>query len=378
MVVGWQVYDLTHSTLALGLIGLVEAVPAIALALFAGQFIDRANPLTVYKNVVRLVIVSALILCAVSGGGGLPPPVRLGAIFFASFLGGVAGGFAMPARDAIVPRLVERAQLHETSAWTVSSFHVASIAGPALGGALYAWLGPRFVYGVDAALGAASALLLAAMTAKFPAAPERREESGLEAALSGLRHVFSHRVLLPAISLDMFAVLFGGVTAILPVFAKDILLVGPMGLGVLRAAPAAGALLASAWLIRRPVRRHAGAILLWVVAGFGMTILGFALSRSFVLSAVLLALGGAFDSVSMVIRVVIIQLNSPDAMRGRISSVNSVFISVSNELGAFESGLAASLLGVVPSVVAGGVVTMATVAAVALWSHELRRMHLDS
>ncbi len=374
---GWQVYGLTNSALALGLIGLVQAVPAITLALFAGHVVDRAEPLGVYKNVLRLSVASALLLVAVSGRGfGLPVSARLAGMYLAAFVTGVASGFSMPARDALVPRLVTRQELHETSAWTVSAYHIANVVGPAAGGALFAWLGARAPHAVDAALLLAGLALLAfVVPPPVPAAP-MQSEGGLAAATSGLRYVFSHPVLLPAIALDMFAVLFGGVTALLPVFAKDILLVGPVGLGLLRAAPAAGALLASGWLIRRPVRRHAGKILLWVVAGFGATILGFAVSRSFVLSAALLALGGAFDSVSMVIRVVIVQMSSPNHMRGRISAVNSVFISVSNELGAFESGLAASLLGVVPSVLFGGIVTMLTVAFVGLGSTELRRMHL--
>jgi hypothetical protein len=174
----------------------------------------------------------------------------------------------------------------------------------------------------------------------------------------------------------MFAVLFGGVTALLPVYAKDILHVGPVGLGWLRAAPAVGALLASAWLIRRPVRRRAGATLLWVVAGFGATILVFAVSTSFWLSAAMLFLGGVLDSVSMVIRRVMVQLFSPDDMRGRINAANSVFLTVSNELGVFESGVAAQLLGTVPSVLAGGAVTMLTVLAATLWSADLRAMEL--
>ena len=372
-------YALTNSPLALGLIGLVQAVPAIALALFAGHFVDHSEPLAIYKNVLRLSAASAAILWAVSGAAfGLPVGARLAGMYAATFVTGVASGFSMPARDALVPRLVAREELHETSAWTVSAYHVANVIGPAVGGALFAFAGARFPHAVDGGLLLLGLALLTAVAAPpAPEAPAERE-GPVAAATSGLRYVFSHPVLLPAIALDMFAVLFGGVTALLPVFAKDILRVGPFGLGLLRAAPAAGALLASGWLIRRPVRRHAGAILLWVVAGFGATILGFAVSRSFWLSAGLLALGGAFDSVSMVIRVVIVQLSSPDHMRGRISAVNSVFISVSNELGAFESGLAAQLLGAVPSVLLGGAVTMLTVAAVALRSKELRRMHLSS
>ncbi len=381
LVVGWQIYVLTGSKLALGIIGLVQAVPAIVLALFAGHIVDRTEPMGIYRWVLRLSIVSALILAAVSGGGfGLSTGARVAWIYAASFVSGVGAGFAMPARGTLIARLVGRELYHESSAWTVSAIHTAAIAGPLAGGLLFAWLGGRAPHAVDAALLAAGLVLIAPITAPAaaPSYATANKESTGSAALAGLRFVFGHTLLLPALSLDMFAVLFGGVTALLPVFAKDILHVGPAGLGWLRAAPAVGALAASAWLVKKPIQRNAGAVLLAVVAGFGLTILGFALSTSFILSAAFLAAGGALDSISMVIRSVMIQIHSPDDMRGRISAVNSIFISVSNELGAFESGLLAQLMGTVPSVLLGGAVTLVTAAAATLWSGDLRRMDLPA
>jgi MFS family permease len=377
-VVGWQLYELTGSKLALGLVGLVQAVPAIGLALFAGHMVDRADPLGVYRWVLRLSALAALMLLAVSGSGfGLSLHARVAWIYAASFVCGVGNGFSMPARGAVVGRLMAREDYHESSAWTVSAIHLATVIGPAVGGAIFAWQGARAPHGVDFFLLVAAMLVIAPMNVRA-AQGEPRREGPIDAALAGLRYVLSHKLLLPALSLDMFALLFGGVTALLPVYAKDILRVGPVGLGFLRAAPAVGALIASGWLIKRPIRRHAGPILLVVVAGFGATILGFAVSTSFWLSAALLFLGGALDSVSMVIRSVMVQMYSPDDMRGRISAANSIFISVSNELGTFESGVAAQLLGTVPSVIAGGVVTLITVLAVTIWSGELRGMQLTA
>lgn len=255
---------------------------------------------------------------------------------------------------------------------------LASVAGPALGGLLYAWKGAILPYLADACL------LIAAIGSLFlvrfqPKAPEiRHHESFVESVTSGAKYVFSNQLLLSAMSLDMFAVLFGGVTAILPVFAADILTIGPTGLGVLRAAPAVGAIAMTLILLRIPVGRHAGRILLSVVTGFGFCILGFALSRELWLSVILLGLSGALDSVSMVIRTSIVQLNSPEHLRGRIAAVNSIFIGSSNEIGAFESGVAARLLGTVPSVIFGGTMTLLTVLGTGWLAPKLWKFHLGT
>ncbi|MDE2489847.1 MAG: MFS transporter [Elusimicrobia bacterium] len=378
LVMAWQVYRLTRDPLHLGLIGLVEAAPALSLALFAGDLVDRRDPLKVYKNVIRGVLVSAAILLTVSlPATKVPPHAQLFWIYAAAFVAGCARGFSQPSLYAIVPQMIPRESLAVSSAWITSAFQTASVFGPAVGGVLFAWRGPATPYAVDAAL-LVGALLCASAVAFRPAPARSSGERGFDRVTSGLRHVLAHDVLLAALALDMFAVLFGGVEAILPIFAGEILKVGAVGLGLLQAAPSAGALIGSALMIRRPADRGAGRTLLWVVTGFGLCMIAFALSRDMILSMALLALAGGLDSVSMVIRSAIVQLASPDRMRGRVASVNAIFIGVSNELGAFESGVAAKFLGTVPSVVFGGALTLATVAFAAAVSPRLRRLDLGS
>lgn len=379
LVMAWQVYSITKDPFALGLIGLFEAVPAIGLALISGDIVDRSDPLKVYKNVLRGVFASAFLLFVVSQPSmAVPDPARVFWIYAAAFLAGCARGFGQPATYSLVPQMVPRAALTVSSAWITAAFQTASIVGPGVGGVLFAWRGATAPYGVACVLLAGAMLSAAAIQLKPKPFPRPDAgESAFRRVTSGLRFVFAHDILLPALALDMFAVLFGGVEAILPIFAGDILKIGASGLGLLQAAPSVGALLGSAWMIRRPVNRRAGVILLAMVTGFGLCMIGFALSRVLWLSMLLLGLAGALDSVSMVIRGAIVQISSPDHMRGRVSAVNSIFIGASNELGAFESGVAAKLLGTVPSVVAGGCVTLATVAAAALMSPRLREMDLD-
>ncbi|MBI3566107.1 MAG: MFS transporter [Elusimicrobia bacterium] len=379
LVMAWQIYSIKHDPLYLGLIGLFEAVPALSLALIAGDVVDRSDPLKVYKNVVRGVLVSAGLLLAVSLPAlGVPDSARVFWIYAAAFIAGSARGFGQPSTYALIPQMVSREELAVSSAWSTAAFQMASIVGPGLGGILYAWRGPLIPYGLDVALlfGSLSAASLIALRPK-PAARPEAGESGFQRVTAGLRFVFSREILLAALALDMFAVLFGGVEAILPVFAADILHCGAPGLGLLQAATSVGALAGSALMIRRPVKKGAGPVLLAMVTGFGLCVIGFAYSRVLWLSMLLLGTAGALDSVSMVIRGAIVQMSSPDNMRGRISAVNAIFIGVSNEIGAFESGLAAKLLGAVPSVVAGGCVTLATVAAAAWISPKLRRMDLE-
>ncbi|MBI5200160.1 MAG: MFS transporter [Elusimicrobia bacterium] len=376
LVMAWQVYSITKDPLKLGLIGLFEAVPAIGLALWAGDVVDRFNPLSIYKNVLRGVFASAALLLAVSlPQSGLEGQAKVLAIYAAAFIAGCARGFAQPSTYSLVPQMVAREQLSVSAAWITVAFQTASVVGPCVGGVLFAWYGPLPPYAVAVTLLLGS--MLSASTIRLtprPAAPS--SDTAFRRATEGLRFVFSHDVLLPALALDMFAVLFGGVEAILPIFAGEILNIGATGLGWLQAAPSIGALIGSALMVRVPPRRGAGRTLLWMVTGFGLCVIGFALSRSVALSLVLLGIAGLLDSISMVIRSAIVQLYSPDHMRGRVSSVNAIFIGVSNEIGAFESGLAAKLLGTVPSVVAGGCVTLATVAFAALYSPSLRRMSL--
>jgi MFS family permease len=298
------------------------------------------------------------------------------ALYCSSLIGGAARAFSQPSMYAIVPKLMPRERLSKASAWMSSAMQVASVLGPAIGGLLYGLVGLT----VPAAM--ACVFLLAALGAiglirtPVPAPQLKLGAKVSEELLVGARFVFGHPLLLPALSLDMFSVLFGGVTALLPIFASDILHVGATGLGVLRASPALGAGFVSLVLTRLDVRKAAGSWLFTSVTGFGLCIVAFGLSHSFALSLLVLALSGGFDSISMVVRGTAVQLASPDAMRGRISAVNSIFIGSSNELGEFESGVAAKLLGSVPAVLVGGVVCLATVAVVYATSPVLRKLNL--
>jgi MFS family permease len=291
------------------------------------------------------------------------------------FLIGVAAGFERPALVAFETQVIPVEHATRGASLSGSAWTAAAIIGPAVGGLAVAFIGISATYLVLAALLAISVLLITRIERK--PMPEPEENEGVVASLGGgVRYVAGHQVLLSSMALDLFAVFFGGAIALLPVFASDILHVGPAGLGLLRTAPSAGALLAMLATTRFPPKRHAGRILLVSVGIFGVSMVVFGLSTSFMLSLVALFAAGLVDGVSMVIRLVILRVESPEALRGRIASVNHVFIGASNELGAFESGVAATLLGVVPSVVAGGLVTLGVVAAVAVFAPALRRLDL--
>lgn len=377
VIVGWQMYQLTHDPLHLGMIGLAEAVPAIGIALYAGYVVDRSRPLRVYGWVLLGSFFSALVVLLSQGGWiTVSDHARVISLFLASFLTGAARSFSQPAIFAIVPRVVPRAELSRASAWSLSTMQVARISGPAVGGLVFGWLG----------VGAASMIVCTALILAFAsilliekAVPPPMNPPGRsigEELMSGARFVFTHSILLPALSLDMISVFFGGVTALLPIYANDILHVDSRGLGLLRAAPAVGAALTGIWLTRADIRSRAGDWLFVAVTGFGVSILVFGFSHSLWLSLAALALSGSFDSVSMVVRNTAVQLASPDKMRGRISAVNSIFIGSSNELGEFESGLAARFLGPVSAVIAGAGICLATVAATWFLSPPLRAMNL--
>lgn len=373
VVVAWQVYDITHDPLSLGLIGLAEAVPFIAVALVAGHVADRLDR--------RRIIVGSLVLtfgCAVAllvlTLRSVHHPLHSAAPFYAViFVSGISRSFLMPSRTALAAELVPRELYANASAWRTSSFQIAAVTGPAVGGLLYAVGGPGSAYAVDVCL------MLAALVAmrRVHSPPSTRvplSQTMLKGLAEGIAFLRSQPILLGAMSLDLFSVLFGGAVALLPIFASDILHVGPQGLGALRAAPAAGAVLMSLWLAHRPPMRRAGRSLLLAVAIFGVAMIGFALSRNFVLSLGLLALSGMVDTVSVVVRSTLLQIFTPDALLGRVSAVNAVFIGSSNEIGAFESGLTARLLGAIPSVLLGGSLTIATVALTAWKAPALRRL----
>lgn len=367
---GWQMYDLTKDPWMLGLIGLAEAIPALSMALFAGWLVDRFNPLRFYQAMLGVSFCSMMISWNAQTPTGL---------FVAAVITGFARSFTGPSMNSIIPRLVSRDELKRSAAWTTTAFKSATVVGPGLAGVLLAIQGYVFPYAL-----AVSSLVLGSICLLFIRYRHSREprvmaqkESFVSELLVGARYVFNHPLLLSALSLDMFAVLFGGVTALLPIFAAEVLNVGPQGLGWLRAAPAFGAIWMGLYLIRRPITQGAGKKLLVSVVGFGVCILVFGLSKDFWVSIVALALSGAFDSVSMVIRGAVVQLCSPEHMRGRIAAVNSIFIGSSNEIGEFESGAAASLLGLIPSVLFGGSMTLMTAVVVFWKSKALRELDLS-
>jgi MFS family permease len=378
VVVGWQIYAVTKDPLSLGLVGLAEALPFISIALFAGHVADRANRRHVVALAMAAMLGCAGALLAFTVVPGSLAHGRVWPIYGVIFASGVARSFLQPARQALGAELVPRALYPNAVAWRSSIWQSAAVVGPALGGMLYGFGGPALAYGVDLAL----VIVALGAIARVRAAPDPDRAAAdtadqapvAEGLGAGVRFVRSQPVLLGAITLDLFSVLFGGATALLPIFAADILHAGPEGLGVLRAAPSVGAVLMSLVLAHRPPLRRSGAVLLLNVALFGLAMIGFGLSRSFALSAVLLAVSGAVDMVSVVIRSTLLQIATPQALLGRVSAVNQIFIGSSNEIGAFESGVAARLMGTVPSVVFGGTVTLVVVAVTAWRLPELRRL----
>jgi MFS family permease len=379
IMLGWRMYELTSDPFHLGCIGLAEAVPALGLALWAGYLVDRSHPLRVYRLVLLATLVSAvLFLLAQLPGLQLTVAAQVAMLYSASFCTGLARAFSQPAVYAAVPRLVPRGLLGRASAYSNSLMQAARVAGPACGGLLLGTAGPLPAAGGVCALLVCGGACLLRIRPFALVPPTAVGQAFAHELLLGARFVLRHPILLPALSLDMLSVLFGGVTALLPLFAREILHLGPNGLGLLRAAPALGAVLCGLVLTRRPPGRRAGPALFAAVTGFGACILVFGLSTHVGLSVAALTLSGAFDSVSMVIRSTAVQLASPDALRGRISAVNAMFIGSSNELGEFESGLAASFFGAVPAVLLGGGLCLATVALVALLSPALRRLDLHA
>ena len=351
VAIGWQVYAIHRDPLDLGIVGLAMFIPLPLLALPAGHLSDRYPRRTVLAFATALDAAVAVGLLAVTRSGAN----ETWPFFTLAFVTGVASAVGAPAGRAMTPSLVPKEILVKAFAQRSVAFQLSVIAGPALGGLLFA-LDPELVYVAASVFSLVSLAAVLAMHAGRDGAGAGSPD--LASVLGGVRLVRRTPVLLGAISLDLFAVLFGGAVALLPVFARDVLEVGPAGLGLLRAAPAVGALCAAFALAHRPVRRHAGRTLLTVVALYGITSVVFGLSETMWLSLAALAAGGAVDTVSVVLRQTILPLVTPDELRGRVTAVEMVFISASNELGAFESGVAAAVLGAVPAVVVGGIVTI--------------------
>jgi MFS family permease len=375
VVVGWQVYAYTKDPFSLGLIGIAEAIPFLVVALFAGHVADiiERKKVILITGTAYLLAAFALFLLSFRFSGvflalGVIP--IYGIIFFT----GIARGFLFPAVHAFVAQIVPREHYANSSTWNSTVWHIAAISGPAAGGLIYGFLG------VDAAYATVVICLMICMgvllLVKKRALPAVKQQSMMASMKEGLRFVWKNQVILGAMSLDMFAVLFGGALILLPVFAAEVLFVGPKGLGFLRAAPALGAVMMSLFLAYKPPLQHAGRNMLIGVTGFGLCIIGFALSRDFVLSLILLMGTGMFDNISVIVRNTALQLLTPDEMRGRVSSVNSIFVGSSNEIGSFESGLAARLMGLVPSVIFGGSMALLIGGITARFAPKLRKLNL--
>ena len=358
VAIGWQMYDLTGSPFALGLVGLVQFVPSLVLALYVGHAAvryDRRTIVALSQGVEGVALLSLAIL-------PLLHRIDRNSILLIVFLLGIARAFEYTTFQTLLPALVPQEILPAAIARNASVRQAAVIVGPVLGGFLY-MAGPGVVYAVGGCLFFLSAGLIARLRMQQRVLTAR-EPATLSSLCAGIAYIRRQPVLLGAISLDLFAVLLGGATALLPIFARDILMVGPWGLGILRAAPAVGALTASLYLTRNPLQRRVGKIMFAAVAGFGAATVVFALSTSIALSCLALAVLGWTDMISVVIRASLVQLETPDEMRGRVSAVNAVFIGTSNEFGEFESGLTAAWFGVVPAALLGGI---GTLAVAALW-----------
>ncbi|HZK76942.1 MAG TPA: MFS transporter [Candidatus Kapabacteria bacterium] len=374
VVVRYQVYGLAHDPLPIGIAGLVEAIPALVVALFAGHIADIMERR-------RLVILSRSALILSAGGllvlsfemARLYPITGMWPIYAMIFIAGASSGFLSPASFAYNSELLPKELYANGAAWNSSTWQTGAILGPTIGGLIAGFFSISAAYAVDVVLTATAAFLVFLIPAR-PFVAKIREESSVQSIIAGWKFVFRNQPILGAISLDLFAVLFGGAVAMLPVYASEIFHVGAQGLGLLQAAPSVGAVLVSLLFAHYRMRGGVGKQILLTVAMFGITIILFAVTTNIYLSLALLVLYGATDSVSVIIRSTVIQILTPDAMRGRVAAINSMFIGTSNEIGAFESGLAAKLMGLVPSVIFGGVMSLITVGAVAMLSPGLRKL----
>ena len=369
VAIGWQIYAITKRPLDLAWVGLAQFLPAALLSLVAGHVADRFERRTILMACYAATATLSLALWTLARGG----EPRLAAVYTVLVCIGAARAFGGPASQSIVPSLVPAADFGNAIAWGSSLWQAATVVGPTLGGVVMAWTGhASTVYALAASCSGVAAVLVAAMRKAVRVA--RPAPASLRSLFAGVAYVWRNKVVLGSISLDLFAVLLGGATALLPVYARDILRLGPWALGVLRSAPALGAAATGIALALRPIERSAGVKMLAGVALFGVSTVVFGISHHFWVSVAALVVVGGADMVSVFVRSALVQLATPDAMRGRVSAVNMVFIGASNELGEFESGLTAQWLGVVPSVVLGGLGTIAVVAVWARWFPELRKI----
>ncbi|MFZ0490868.1 MAG: MFS transporter [Salegentibacter sp.] len=378
IVIEWEVYNLTKDPLSLGIIGLMEVIPAVSLALFAGHIVDQ-------KEKKGLLLKCLLGFSVISLGlflltwpvmvAGFSQHIILYSIYFLVFLGGIVRAFLGPTNFSLLALIVPKKIYPNAATWNSSVWQLGAVLGPALAGFSIHWIGVHWsmclIFGF-----ALIALMALIQIPKKPILNPKIGEPVMKSLKEGVQYVFNTKIILGAIALDMFAVLFGGAVALLPIFAQDILKVGPQGFGILRAAPAVGAVLIMFTSAHYPLNKKAGMKLLVAVFGFGLSIILFGISKWFWISVLALFLSGVTDGISMIIRQTILQLRTPDHMRGRVSSVNSMFVGSSNELGAFESGLTAKLMGTVTAVVFGGSMTLLTVLITGFISPAFRKLDL--
>ncbi|MFT3756610.1 MAG: MFS transporter [Pseudoxanthomonas sp.] len=373
VTVGWHIYEITRSPLSLGLVGLAEILPYFCVAPFAGYLVDHLPRRRLGMAACVGLMLTAAILLALANGvlsaSGTWP------IYAAIALTGVVRSFLTPVYNALFARVLARQDFVRGASIGSVALQAGMVVGPALGGVLVGWGGKGLAYGVAAAVATLALLALALLKVEEPIGHAQRAPIFASIA-EGARFVFSNQIMLGAMALDMFSVLLGGAVSMLPAFIHDILHYGPEGLGILRGAPALGSIVVGVWLARHPLQRNAGRVLLFAVAGFGLCTIAFGLSRHFWLSAGILLAYGMCDGVSVVVRQTILQLATPDEMRGRVSSINGIFIGSSNELGAFYDGVMARFIGLVPAVVVGGCVTLGVVLATAWKAPRLRRLDL--
>ena len=373
VTVGWHVYELTRDPWMLGLVGLAEVLPYFCVAPFAGYLVDHLPRRRLGAFAASCLAITPLLLVAIASGW---TSAGVWAIYVAIALTGCVRAFLGPVYNALFARVLPREQYVRGASLGSIVFQAGLVTGPAIGGFLVGWGGKPVAYAVAAVFATFAATAMLRLNVSEPA-PQLQRAPIFASIAEGARFVFGHQVLLGALALDMFAVMFGGAISLAPAFIQEILHYGPEGLGILRGAPALGAVAVGVWLARHPLDRNAGRILLASVVGFGLCMIGFGLSRMFWLSAFFLLLSGACDGVSVVVRSTIMQLATPDHMRGRVSSINGLFVGSSNEIGAFYAGSMARLLGLVPAVVLGGCVTMGVAAVTAWRAPRLRKLRFS-
>ena len=379
IVIEWQVYSMTKDPWSLGIIGLMEFIPAVCMALFAGHIVDQKEKRNLLiKCILGFSVISfgLFMLSDPSLSSELEGSTILYAIYFLVFLGGLVRAFLGPTIFSLIALIVPKKIYPNAATWSSTTWQMASVLGPALAGFSISWIGVHWSMCLIVAFSVIALICILKISRK-PILNPKIGEPVFQSLKEGLKFVFNTKAIFGALTLDMIAVLFGGAVALLPIFAQDILQVGSEGFGVLRAAPAVGAAITMIGSTRFPIHKSAGKKLLWAVFGFGISIIVFGLSTSFWLSVFALFALGALDGISMVIRQTILQLKTPDHMRGRVASVNSMFVGSSNELGAFESGATAKLMGTVTAVVFGGIMTLLTVGITAFASPTFRRLDLQ-